>query len=121
MSRGNRQAEDQFYEKRRAETRNYTLDWSRQLDTGEVLSGNPTVTVVKITGQTATDASSELNISNQTTSGTKSVWTFGAATTGEQDEDDVYYVIVKQSTDASHTFESIHRLYVYEFGDNTAP
>lgn len=114
-------AESQFIEKHRLETRDYSVDWANELATGVSLSGTPTIKVLKYASSAYTDSSSEFTITNEQTSGTKSLWRMGAAGSGQQDSDVVWYVRVSQATDNTQTLVSVHRLYVTEQADPDAP
>ncbi len=117
MSRSSDYAEAEFLEKHRLEVRDYGVEWSGELATGVALSGNPTITIVS----SGADVTSQFTVTAQGTSGTQSVWRMGAAGSAQQDADVTYYLRVTQGTDNGQTLVSIHRLYVTEQADLTAP
>jgi hypothetical protein len=115
------QVEGQPLEKHRLEVEDYSVDWARRMTTtSETLSTVDSVTVLQ-EGVTLTDVSSEFVITSQSVSGTKSQWRMGAATTGNQDANEHYLLLVKVSTSTGRKPLSIHRLEVSELADTTAP
>lgn len=115
------QADARPFEKHRLAVDDFEVDWTNRLASGEALSGNPTIIVVTLDSGSVTSATSEFGITNETTSGNKSQWRMGAASTGNQDEEDTYYLRVSQATDQGRTLISVHRLLVDEDADTTAP
>lgn len=117
MSRQTNYAESQFLEKHRLEARDYGVEWSAELATGVSLSGNPTITIIS----SGNDVTSQFGVTSQGTSGTQSVWRLGTAGSGQQDGDATYYLRVEQDTSNNQTLVSVHRLYVSELADTSAP
>lgn len=121
MNRITRRANSRPLEKHRLAVEDYAVDFADVLSTGETLSSAGSVTVTIPATGADTDVSSEFNPASVQIVGTTVAFRLAAAGSGQQDEDRTYYLRVQPTTSNGRQPVSVHRLYVSEVADETAP
>lgn len=107
--------------KHRIAVDDYAIDFADRLATGETLSSAGTVYVFEPATGADTDVSSEFSVTNTQVDGTRVEFRLGAGGSGQQDADGTYYLRVQPTTSTGRQPVSVHRLYVSEYADDTAP